>query len=279
MVVIGIIALLIALLLPSLTRARAQAHTVQCMSNLRQLGQAETMYVSESGGFIVPAGYRGANDPANPANPETTENWASIFVYLKYVQVPNIASPGQPPTGYSVLRCPDGQESAAYPSTDSAFQNMPTTTTDGTGSMPWRVPTLCTSSNLLYRTQHYVDTWYAINAVTFTATVPGGRNDWDKIPCRRTPSDDTDDSRLRKMRAIHKASEVVFLFDGLFMNAATIRAERIVARHGQGTQTNVLFFDGHAETFLRKSMPQTKDDFANAASLSKYPRPKWRLDQ
>src|SRR5687768_5212666 len=54
LVVIGIIALLISMLLPSLNKARSQANAVDCSARLRQIGVAMVMYVNENKGVLPP---------------------------------------------------------------------------------------------------------------------------------------------------------------------------------------------------------------------------------
>ncbi len=54
LVVISIIALLIALLLPALARARQMAVSIQCLANLRSLGQINTEYATTYEGSIPP---------------------------------------------------------------------------------------------------------------------------------------------------------------------------------------------------------------------------------
>jgi len=54
LVVIGIIALLISILLPALNKARQSAVTVQCASNMRQIGIAMRMYSDANKGAVMP---------------------------------------------------------------------------------------------------------------------------------------------------------------------------------------------------------------------------------
>src|SRR5512133_127806 len=56
LVVIGIIALLIGMLLPALHRARAQANSVRCKAQMRDIGFQLRMYTNDNKGWYFPVG-------------------------------------------------------------------------------------------------------------------------------------------------------------------------------------------------------------------------------
>ena len=81
LVVIGIIALLISILLPSLAAARRQARAVTSLSNLRQLGIGLVQYRIENRGYYPVGAW-----PTLPTRPR--HRWAdAIYPYMKNSEI------------------------------------------------------------------------------------------------------------------------------------------------------------------------------------------------
>jgi len=118
LVVIGIIALLISILLPALSKARQQASAVACQANLRQIGQLVEIYASENKGTMPYGLWNGVYNPSIPGTlgqPEDTShaaNWVILLMYTLQGQNGNtfndFANKGAAGRGYlKTFQCPD----------------------------------------------------------------------------------------------------------------------------------------------------------------------------
>lgn len=96
LVVVSIIALLIAILLPSLQKAREVSRMIVCGSNTRQMSVAASTFSIEHNGYIQPASdskwytrhdssrrkYAYRSDPANPGSSVLKDHYSALMPYL-----------------------------------------------------------------------------------------------------------------------------------------------------------------------------------------------------
>ena len=97
LVVIGIIAVLVAILLPVLGGARKKARAVKCLNTIRQIGIANQIYMSDYADWNIPYGW-GFTQQAPPLpllnvpNPPASGprvGWGSLFPLARFFNAPN----------------------------------------------------------------------------------------------------------------------------------------------------------------------------------------------
>jgi prepilin-type N-terminal cleavage/methylation domain-containing protein/prepilin-type processing-associated H-X9-DG protein len=259
LVVIGIIAILIAILLPSLQKAKEQANIVKCASNLRQIAMGILMYAGDNKGKLIPS----AVGPGDTIYPNGWF-WSNQLVTQKYVPGPQgLDAKGRQNTTESAFRCPNGiDESLGF----SGFAAL----TPRQGQNQQYVFNGWPSNN------EGVRTWYALNSYTCEAGTMGGTTPAASAPNgsnsapfmwynnqnggKKGEADaglrDGSGRFTRSLSNIKRSALMVMAFDGNAWNwsspaGSTGYSSRISGRHGKPTNGgkdgnfNAAFFDGH----------------------------------
>jgi prepilin-type N-terminal cleavage/methylation domain-containing protein/prepilin-type processing-associated H-X9-DG protein len=288
LVVIGIIAVLISILLPALSRVRRQANTLKCASNMRQLAAAMLMYIGDNKGRF-PASEFSTITGIYPYG----FSWANQLVRQNYIKAPAL----------SVYKVPGGGTGGKVFPSDNPFKCPEgidqDVTTGGAGDYPtslannsFRVPNdaACALEGF------GIATWYQLNCRNTSAT-----NAWCASPGdptitkqgnRVTPfvgfqSGSKDNITLvkdpawqRNIGMVKKGAELLMIVEAADQNwydqtDSTAYPgnflKRLGARHGQRTPDsggkwpggnawgNFAFFDGHVALYPTKNFEQRAD--------------------
>jgi prepilin-type processing-associated H-X9-DG protein len=273
LVVIGIIALLISILLPSLNRAREAAASVKCLSNLRQIGGAIQMYAAENKNFLVPGTALNVGDTTG--SPPNT--WATILVGANYFRSPQVnrdavQSMDNASNGNTAFRCPSGVDLRWSVTGNST---VPTTFTSGTGlqftrwtSATYRVGGLATGDVVRVDTWYGINGWSVGNSGNATNDLANTKNAFGRYAFTSVPGNVPNvKQNLHKFSDFKDSANLVLIFDGLNWHNQVPYA--ISARHNGKTTANVLMADGHCQG-LRCPDEIPMDTTATPYNLKKY---------
>src|ERR1043166_2731859 len=219
LVVVAIIAILVAMLLPSLQNARNASKAAVCVSNLKQLYTAFSMYANDNNGRVAPAWYY------------------FVFMGSQYglgagKAQPN-AAPGTIGVRFPVLECPAEAGAPLY-------DIPPTTTVYKMYDSPW-----CASSyGMKLATASWGSAYTPTDPILGEKTVEGTAIGWG--PQYRVYS--TAEVSFMVDCWIWDAGWVTPFYADLIDDPASLYTPRyhfIYAFRHPGNRINVLYYDGH----------------------------------
>ena len=272
LVVIGIIALLISILLPSLNKARAAAQAIKCASNMRQIGQALTLYHIDSKGRLIPMTVPTGAGPNGTVMWPGGFFWANQLVALKYIRAPMGLASGTGAKNQlsAVFTCPVG--------TDTLISSEGAVATDFPGSginnqlraHDYSADTGATAGDSTNR----VGVHYMLNARKANSLNSNAATDPEVVipPFQVYTNTNakkylTDGNYQRRLNAVHDSATMVEMIEG---NSYELnRVSRLAARHSMRSganngYTNILFFDGHVSSYSTQPFYDASVKFPSA---------------
>ena len=218
LVVIGILAVLVALLLPAMGKMAAMSRKIRCFSNLQQIGLGFALYRSDSGGFLPPVNSGSGYNAAGTA--KSYGMWNAIGPYTGQKEWGGLKTPVQNAQGYLKF--------------DSYWGSLKTTIR----KTVWYCPEMGEDPNMIPWQAGYGESVYCQKPAGWGAANPRA---WSKPrplsaipqPSTKIHVSDCGDWHLGSLTSVgqvtNPTSTTFYTFD--------------IYRHDKGC--NILFIDGH----------------------------------
>ena len=275
LVVIGIIALLISILLPALSKARQQASSLACQANLHSIGQGIAIYVGDNHGTL-PYGWWDGSWPTEPFpggfNPVYEADWVTQTIATmngKYAAGADaVATNGSITTRIrGTFLCPDAPGQGVVTSDGASVAHygchprlMPLLYSQNVTApyfLPYKIGHIKRSAeiclifdaSLIHNAGDAPDTWTQANTFPVLSNIDGGGkpNTGFQGPTKLT--DNYTGVTYTASDPIDMTTSAVFNPSASVNHDVSSNVSNVRFRHIKNTVANVLMVDGHVQSF------------------------------